>query len=82
MSVKRVRISIECDYGQTATLFKYVLNKGKFKLLKSKDVAKVSNVATLMRNFHNALYGCQTSQYFNLVIPDAFLECYISQTDL
>ena len=82
LSVKRVRLSIKWDYGQTSTLFKYVLNKGKFKLLKSKDVAKVYNVATLMRNFHTALYECQTSQYFNLVIPDAFLECYISQTDL
>ena len=72
MSVERVRISIEWDYRQTPTLFKYVLNKGKFKLLKSKDVAKVYNVATLMRNFHTALYECQTSQYFNLIIPDAF----------
>ena len=82
LSAKRVRISIEWDYGQTATLFKYVQNKGKFKLLKWNEVARVYTVATLMRNFHTALYGCQTSQYFNLVIPDSFLECYIMQTDM
>ena len=49
LSVKRVRISIEWDYGHAATLFKYVQNKSKFKLLKSEGVARVYTVATLLR---------------------------------
>jgi hypothetical protein len=79
--LKKVRISIEWDYGYTATLFVYLQKKRKLQVLHSDTVARVYTVATLMRNFHTALYGCQTSNYFELVIPESFLDNYINQTD-
>ena len=30
-----------------------------------------------MRNCHVALYGSETSNYFDLIIPDNFLEQYM-----
>ena len=71
-ALKKVSISIEWDYGCTATLFKYLQNTHNLKLLKSHDVANVYTVTTLLRNCHTAVYGCQTSSYFNLVIPENF----------
>ena len=81
-AMKKVRISIEWDYGATASLFKYICNDQKLKLLQDKDkVSKVYTVAILLRNFHIALYGCQTSNYFNFEIPPDMLEHYINQID-
>jgi len=79
--MKKVRISIEWNYGQTASLFTYVdARKTKLKLLKNpKAVSSVYIVATLFRNFHTALYGSQTSRYFEVDIPYDFLESYINQ---
>jgi hypothetical protein len=42
--MKKVRISIEWNYGHTATLFKYLQNKRKMKLLASTTVSKVYTV--------------------------------------
>ena len=64
--MKRVRISIEWNYGTTAALFKCVCNKHKLKLLQSKSVSKIYTVATILRNLHIGLYGCQSSNYFDL----------------
>ena len=73
--MKTVRISIEWDYGFTATLFKYLCNTAKLKLLQNNEkVSKVYTVATLLRNMYIALYGCQTSNYFNFTIPPDMLE--------
>ena len=81
-AMKRVRISIEWDYGFTASLFKYICTESKLKLLKdSEKVSKVYTVATLLRNFYIALYGCQTSNYFNFDIPNDMLDKYINQSD-
>ena len=46
-------------------------------------VSKIHIVATLLRNFHAILYGCQTFNYFELYIKNKveFLEKYITQTD-
>ena len=44
-------------------------------------MSKVYTVATILRNLHIALYGCQTSNYFELDIPDDFLEKYLRQED-
>ena len=79
-AMKRVRISIEWNYGYTATLFKYIQNHSKLKVMQSKNVAKVYTVATLFRNFHVAAYGGQTSNYFDLTTN--FLAAYINQTDI
>ena len=67
--------------GTTAALFKYVCCKRKLKVLQSTKVSKVYTVATILRNLHIALYGCQTSNYFELDIPDDFLEKYLRQDD-
>ena len=69
-AMKSVRISIEWNYGFTASLFKYFLQEHKLRLMKSERVTKVYIVATLFRNFH----------VFNLMeqYPN-FLEKYIKQ---
>lgn len=82
LAMKRVRISIEWNYGHTASLFKYVQRRDKLQVLRSCRVAKVYTVATILRNLHCALYGCQTSNYFGLELPEDFIEHYIYQTDL
>jgi len=79
--MKRVRISIEWNYGTTAAMFKYVCNKRKLKVLQSNTVSKVYTVATILRNLHIGLYGCQTSNYFDLDIPNNFIEKYLLQED-
>jgi hypothetical protein len=71
--MKRVRISIQWNYGTIAALFKYVCQKRKLKVLQS------STVATLLRNVHIGLYGCQTSNYFDLDILDNFIEKFLMQ---
>ena len=80
--MKKVRISIEWNYGFTATLFKYLQDYSKLKLLESPVVSKVYTVCTILRNFYAILYGCQTSNYFNLALPPDFLEAYIAQSDI
>lgn len=75
-SYSKVRISIEWNYSATANLFKYLANLGKLKLLSEARVSKVFTVATILRNFHVCLYGSQTSNYFDIVIPNNFLEIY------
>lgn len=81
LKIKKVRISIEWNYGVTASLFKYVGMKWKLKLLKSDSVSKIYTVATLLRNLHVAVYGNETSNYFDVVLPSDFVEKYLSQTD-
>ena len=39
--MKRVRISIEWNYGTTAAMFNYVCQKCKLKVLQSSNVSKV-----------------------------------------
>lgn len=65
---KKVRISIDLDYGNTATLFPYLNNVRKLQLMKSKTITKVYTVCALLKNIHVMLYGCQTSNYFDLQI--------------
>ena len=79
---KKIRISIEWDYGTTASLFMYLQNLDKLKLMKSENVKKIYIVCTLLKNFHVMLYGCQSSNYFNIQFPPNTLEHYINQTDL
>ena len=79
--LKSVRESIEWNYGYTSALFRYIMTKRKFKLMNAGIVSKVYIVATLLRNFHVALYGGQTSNYFGLDMPHDFLEHYINQTN-
>lgn len=80
-AMKKTRISIEWNYGTTGSLFKYFANHQKLKLLECNTVTKVYTVATLLRNCHAGLYGCQTSNYFNISAPSDFIEHYLSQTD-
>lgn len=80
-ALKSVRISIEWNYGATATDFAYLKNTDKLRLMESSNVTKVYTVATLFRNFKVELYGSQTSNYFNLVPPSDFIEKYIKQQD-
>ena len=79
-AMKHVRISIEWNYGTCASLFSYIRRPEKMKLLASERVSKIYTVAILFKNFHVCLYGCQTSKYFDMPIPDNMLENYINQT--
>lgn len=69
LAMKRVRISIEWNYGYTASLFTYVGKSRKLKVLKSDLVSKIYTVAILLRNIYVCLNGCQTSNYFNAKLP-------------
>jgi hypothetical protein len=78
-AMKKVRISIEWNYMTTASLFKYLRQHDKLRLLQSHTVTKVYTVATLLKNFHTCLYGNQTSNYFDFIFSPNFLEEYIRQ---
>ena len=76
----KVRISIEWNYMVTGNLFGYVTNTQKLKILGSNNVAKVYTVATLLRNCHVAMYGSETSHYFELPLStNIFREVYESR---
>lgn len=79
---KRVRISIEWNYGSTANLFQYLRKLDKLKIMNNTNVVKVYTVATLLRNCHVALYGGISSNYFELVLRDDMLEKYLRQEPL
>lgn len=81
-AMKSVRISIEWNYGNTATLFKFLQQEHKLRVMKSTRVTELYTVATLFRNFYVSLYGCQTSNYFDINLNEDypnFLEKYIKQ---
>ena len=80
--MKSVRISIEWNYGTTASLFTFIGMKRKFKVYETAGVARIYIVATLLKNFHACLYGNQTMNYFNVVLQEDFLECYISSRNI
>ena len=79
-AMKKVRISIEWNYGYQCTLFKYLEHKKKLKLMESPVVSKIYTVTVLLRNFHTCMYGCQTSNYFNISMPEGSLAHYMNQT--
>ena len=82
-AMKHVRISIEWNYMVTATLFPYVGNEAKLKILKSPGlVSRVYIVTTILRNFYSCLYGNQSSIFFEYIFPQIFLEKYANQEDL
>jgi len=81
-AMKKVRISIEWNYATTGSLFKYLALPWKLRLMGSTNVAKVFTVCTILKNCHAILYGCQTSNYFNISLPDGFIDYYINQEDL
>ena len=81
-SMKRTRISIEWDYGHTSTLFKYLTTQDKLKLMISDEIAKVYTVATILKNLHVILYGCETSNYFELQFLDGLIDYYMNLEDL
>ena len=58
------------------------MNKDKLKLLGSARVGKIYTVCTILRNIHVGFYGCQASNYFDVKLPDNFVECYLTQTPI
>lgn len=82
-SMKKVRISIEWNYGYAAALFKYIQNYRKFQLLKCpKRVARTYTVATILKNLHIGLYGNITSNYFSVELDGSrFIRAYINQDE-
>jgi len=81
-AMKKLRISIEWNYATTGSLFKYIAMPWKLRLMGSPNVAKVFTVCTILKNCHAILYGCQSSNYFNVSFPDGFIDYYINQEDL
>ena len=79
-AMKRVRISIEWNYGYTGSLFAYVRMKKKLKLMQSDQVAKVYKVATILRNIYVMYNGCQTSNYFGVTFHADHVKHYIRQS--
>jgi hypothetical protein len=81
-AMKKVRISIEWNYGHQASLFKYLQVHGKLKMMESSTVAQIYTVTTILRNFHICFEGCETSNYFNLSLPDDFIKHYMNGMDI
>jgi len=66
--LKSVRETIEHNYALTKNLFKYLSRVEKLKILKGKTVLKIYTVCTFLRNCHVMMYGCETSNYFNILL--------------
>ena len=79
-AMKAVRIAIEWNYGYTASLFRYIQNTDKLKLLGSDACSEVYTVCTLLRNFRVCMYGGQSSVYFDLLMHPQLFEFYVNQT--
>ncbi len=80
--MKRLRISIEWNYGHQVSIFPYLNATFKMKLLQCDLVTKVFIATTLLRNLHTGFYGSQTSRYFDLHIPEDFNHKYLKQLPL
>ena len=78
--MKKVRISIEWNYGYSASIFKFLQMQWKIKLLANDQaVSKLYTVVTLLRNIHIGFYGGQTSNYFNLHLNgENFVQSYLT----
>ena len=80
-AMKKVRVSIEWNYGQTCNLFRYVDWRHNAKVLSGgSNISQCYLIATLLKNFHVCLYGCQTSDYFNCAPPT--LETYFNSINI
>lgn len=80
--MKRVRVSIEWNYGSTAALFPYVCNEKKLKILQNCElVSNVYKVAIIFKNIHIGYYGCQSSNYFDVAIRPDFVKHYLMKID-
>ena len=67
---KKIRISIEWDYGVTAQLFQYVdLKKNNRICAGGSNVSKTYLSAVLLKNCHICLYGSITATYFSCMPP-------------
>jgi hypothetical protein len=80
--MKSVRISIEWSYMVTASLFKYVGNHDKLRLMQNNVVSRIYITCTLLRNFYTILYGSQISNNFNILFPNDFIETYIHKRNI
>ena len=78
-AMKSVRISIEWNYMTTGSLFSYLRNKDKFKLLQSDYVSRIFVVAVILKNCHACYYGNLTMNYFNVILPDNFIHNYLNR---
>lgn len=76
-ALKAMRISIEWNYMVTSSLFKFLRNLDKLRLLGSEKVFRIYSICTILRNCHVALYGSQSSSYFGLELPEDMLERYM-----
>jgi hypothetical protein len=77
--MKRLRISIEWNYGHQGSMFKYLNTQFKMKILGAQTTSQVFIATTILRNLHTGFYGSQSSRYFNLDIPENFNYYYVNQ---
>lgn len=68
--MKKVRISIEWDFGLTSQKFKFVHNWNLQKIRQHENVKNYYLVTTLLRNANVCLYGSQTTNYFECEPPN------------
>jgi len=71
--LKSVRETIEHNYALTRNLYKYLSRLDKLKILNNKTILKVYTVCTFLRNCHVMMYGCETSNFFNVIMDSNFL---------
>jgi hypothetical protein len=80
-SANSARTSVEHGFGRTSTLFPFVVDSFKFKLLQNSLLKHYYEIATLFRNIYVILNGTQTSTEFNCYrLPS--LEDYLSSENM
>jgi hypothetical protein len=77
--MKKIRVSIECNYGQTSNLFQYVDWRKNCKVLAGgSNIALCYKIATLLKNISICVnQTCVTAEYFNCSVPT--LEDYMHE---
>jgi hypothetical protein len=75
--MKHVRISIEWNYMVTTSLFPYLHNISKLKILGNNRVSKIYIVCTILRNLYTMYGGSQSSKYFLLSMPKDIVKSYL-----
>jgi hypothetical protein len=78
---KRVRVAVEWDYGDTASLYAIVNDPRQNKIFVSggSNMKYVYFNSMLLKNMHHCLYGCTASRYFHCTPPS--LESWMNGTD-
>ena len=64
-SMSRVRVSVEWLFGDIKSYFKFI----DFKKIQLSAIGKLVTVCAILQNARTCMYGCVTSNFFNIDPP-------------